>query len=247
MFLRYNSKMDTKITAGSKYKRLTALSPLRRGGSWVFQCDCGRTVEKNSYHVLAGKIGSCGCLQNESRSSRALGRGVVDLVGKRFGQLSVIEMSSRKNGRIMWRCKCECGEELDVRGTHLRSGATTTCGCGRASLTIARSTTHGYSNRTEYFIWWSMKARCLNKNHKQYSDYGGRGITICQRWLDSFENFLNDMGDRPGKLTLDRIDNDKGYEPGNCRWATRQEQYANSRPAKMKRQSSSSQTTVLLD
>ncbi len=122
-------------------------------------------------------------------------------------------------------CRCDCENELAVLSANLTSGRTRSCGCGHAK-------THGMHNTKTYHAWESLKARCLNEKSAQYPDYGGRGITVCERWM-RFENFYDDMGETPVSLTLDRIDNDKGYEPGNCRWTDRLTQQANRRVARL--------------
>jgi hypothetical protein len=109
-------------------------------------------------------------------------------------------------------------------------GRTQSCGCLRNEVTVQRSTKHGHTGTSIYWTWGDMVGRCTNPKHKRYADYGGRGITVCDRWRD-FANFLADMGERPPGMELDRIDNDRGYEPGNCRWADRSTQAKNRRPS----------------
>lgn len=160
---------------------------------------------------------------------------MIDLTGKIFGRLTVLSLEGELNGHLSWRCKCECGAEKDVRGKHLRYGNVKSCGCFNAEETSKRRRTHGESKRTsEYSIWCSMIARCENHAVKAFKDYGGRGISVCARWRSSFAAFLEDMGRHPPRLTLDRIDNDGNYEPGNCRWATRKEQNNNTRATQRK-------------
>lgn len=122
-----------------------------------------------------------------------------------------------------------------MRGDNLQGGATRRCGCLNAERRIEssteRSTTHGLTGTSTYVTWAHVIQRCTNSNHKQYADYGGRGIAVCERWT-SFANFYADMGERPPGKSIDRIDNDKGYSPGNCRWATAKEQQANRRKRK---------------
>lgn len=135
----------------------------------------------------------------------------------------------------VWRCVCSCDAEREVivRGAELIKGATKSCGCLAVEMTICRSLTHGKSRTTEYRIWAGIKDRCLNPNSRSYPGWGGRGIKMCQRWQESFEAFLEDVGDRPGmEYTLDRIDNDGNYEKGNVRWATWTEQQNNRRSSR---------------
>lgn len=156
-----------------------------------------------------------------------------DLTGQKFGRLTALrDVGKTKRGR-MWRCVCDCGNETDTISTYLKSGHKRSCGCLHAdSAKVAglKARTHGYTTvdkkwtSNEYAIWQSMKARCLNKKVASYKNYGGRGVTICERWM-KFENFIADMGNRPTpKHSLDRIDTNGNYEPNNCRWADQVEQ-----------------------
>ncbi len=160
---------------------------------------------------------------------------IENLTGQRFGRLMVLALACLAEytaKRITWMCLCDCGKVLPVSASNLKSNHTKSCGCFRAESSSIRNGKHRKKNTPEYATWSHLRGRCLNPNNKGYSDYGGRGITVCARW-DSFENFLIDMGERPSiKHSIDRINNNKGYEPNNCRWATSQEQNNNRRNVK---------------
>lgn len=154
---------------------------------------------------------------------------LIDLTGKKYGRLTVIERSGVRGGQSSWLCKCECGNKKVVIGKNLRRGLTTSCGCYHNELLSVRNTTHGLSKTRIYRIWRDMKNRCFYSKDKHFKDYGGRGITICDEWKNSFESFYkwSDANGYSEKLTIDRIDNDGNYEPSNCRWITMKEQCQN--------------------
>lgn len=172
----------------------------------------------------------------------------IDISGLRYGRLLVISYAGvAKNGGSMWLCRCDCGKEAAFNSGHLRHGGTKSCGCllsewassmgaNRDFIAIRseRAATHGHKRKSkvsvEYKTWLGMKRRCYDEKFKDYPNWGGRGIRVCERWLHSFVNFLEDMGPRPaGKYSIDRKESDKDYSPENCRWATVQEQGAENR------------------
>lgn len=156
----------------------------------------------------------------------------INLISERFGRLLVVREGNRRGYKRYWVCMCDCGNETEVYQNSLKNGDTKSCGCYNKDKASARRTTHGMSTSKIYRVWAGMIKRCTNPNDSHYIDYGGRGIKVCDRWLDSFENFYEDMGERPEGFTLDRVNNDKNYSPENCRWVTKEEQVRNQRKKK---------------
>lgn len=191
-----------------------------------YLCDCGKTGSAPMASVVAGYTKSCGCLVVETRVSP-----ITDRTGNRYGRLTVLalELDGRGSaGERLWRCHCDCGNECVVGGGKLHSGNTKSCGCLHADVMTANAS-HGMSSSSECKSWTAAKDRCFNSKNKRFRDYGGRGITMAPEWRDDFAAFFACVGPRPTGRSLDRIDNDGNYEPGNVRWATRSQQQMNRR------------------
>lgn len=160
-------------------------------------------------------------------------RNKKDITGKKFGRLTALsEVQASVNGKIKWVCVCECGKRKEIFKTNIISGKSKSCGCLQkecVSMANKKRKVHGALNTGAYKSWKAMNQRCCNPNNESYDNYGGRGIRVCERWLNSFENFYADMGDRPKGKSLDRIDNDRKYCPENCKWSSAKEQSNNRR------------------
>lgn len=197
---------------------------------WLCRCDCGNIKSDYSWNLRS--TSSCGCFRPQ----------LHDLSGKVFGRLTVIGRAPNyKGGGTRWECECVCGVVRIVSASSLIMGRTQSCGCyndeirGKARTTHGHTTTKYNGQSAEYTVWLNIRNRCYNPSSNRYYIYGARGITVCHRWLDSFESFFADMGHKPSSQhSIDRINNEGNYEPGNCRWATRSEQMFNRRKYKRK-------------
>lgn len=157
---------------------------------------------------------------------------IKDLTGQKFTRLTVLGLHETRAKKSYWHCVCECGNNLITRSDALTSGRARSCGClqkeSASNVCKSRNTTHGKSRSRTYRIWCGMVTRCTNTNLPYFNNYGGRGISICERWL-TFENFIADMGECPPGLSIDRIDVNGNYEPSNCRWVDTKTQSRNTR------------------
>lgn len=217
--------MSTAVDlVGQRFDRLEVVErdATQRETYWLCVCDCGEVKSVRAGNLKTGQVRSCGCLQRE-------GAMADDITGQRFTRLLVESRVPAAGAKAAWLCVCDCGERRVVLGSHLRAGNSKSCGCLRVDQAKANRK-HGMAESLAYKRWESIKQRCFNPSNPSYRNYGGRGVTMCDEWVSSFEAFYAHVGECPGPgLSLDRIDNDGNYEPGNVRWATGSTQQLNRR------------------
>lgn len=222
---------------GKRFGRLTVIERIeskRNYAMWKCLCDCGNYTDSRTGVLLKGIKLSCGCLQKEIASKNQF----IDISGEKFGKLTVIEpIGKSKYNEIIWKCRCDCGNEVTATGINLRRGHVKSCGCLRGSGEVSGSRNNlggkytgiTKKNKRLYRIWIGMKSRCYNPNSGSYKYYGAKGVTVCEEWLHDFQAFY-DWAMANGyrdDLTLDRKDNSKCYSPDNCKWSTMKEQAQN--------------------
>ena len=222
---------------GKKFGRWTVVTRAENKNNntiWYCKCECGTEKEVSGDTLKNGVSKSCGCLRSEITSKRSAARKgtssgkKIDLTGKQFDRLTVIEIAGRDNrGEVLWKCICVCGNEKITTSSRLRTLQTKSCGCIQKEMASNMFTTHGNTKHPDYYIWLGIKLRCENKNDTGYSYYGGRGIKV--EW-ESFEEFIRDMGPRPSlEHSVERREVDGNYCRSNCYWATKTEQMRNTR------------------
>lgn len=230
--------MSKKVDlVGQRFGKLTVIQYVGLGErsngkkycNWLCKCDCGNeTIVRTSY-LTCGETRSCGCLQSEVVKHH--------YEGMKFGKLTVMKEDGRDpNGCVIWLCECDCGNEFRTTSTYLKRGFSTSCGCDTKNKMIKSHKTHGESNDKLYRTWQNMKNRCYYPQSREYHNYGGRGIIVCQEWKQDYTSFRDwafsngyDPNLKFGECTLDRINVNGNYEPNNCRWITNKEQQNNRR------------------
>jgi len=229
-----------KDLSGHTFNYLLVLGPAvkldikgKKRGGFLCRCKCGNELFVRRHSLISGRTKSCGCFRSNNIMAE-------DLVGQKFGKLIVLSFDKILNKKTYWLCNCDCGKSTSVRSDQLKSGVTKSCGCLLSESTRVRNTTHKMSGTKFYKAWNGLIQRCTNKKLKNYNDYGGRGITFCDKWL-KFDGFYEDMFESfsqhlklhgPRQTTLDRIDFNGNYCKDNCRWATYAVQANNKRNTK---------------
>lgn len=222
-----------KDITGMRFGKLTAIEYVGKdaynNALWKCKCDCGNETVTRGSALRKGEVKSCGCLH------------APNLSGQRFGRLIALEMVGADERRHnLWKCQCDCGEQVIVTATSLITGHTKSCGCLMRETVSKQFTKHGESKSRLHTVWMGMINRCEHPSHKGYQYYGGRGIKVCDEWRQSYEAFRDwalangyDENAPRNECTIDRIDVDGDYEPSNCRWADAKTQANNQRPRKI--------------
>ena len=212
---------------GKRFGKLTVIIEAERTNKykrrWHCRCDCGKEIDVSQDKLIGNRTKSCGCYREQFRK--------IDITGERFGRLLVIMEAGHKGKQSLWLCKCDCGNNVLTDIYTLKKGKTKSCGCYQKDVIGGLKRTHNKSKTKLYKVWHSMKMRCYEPSLNNYHNYGGRGIIVCEQWLEDFMNFYKwaiNNGYKNG-LSIDRINVDGNYGPSNCRWVTNKAQNNNKR------------------